>query len=92
MRTSLKRDKKLSNIHTNSAVNIDTIVTTIESVFNLNLMPAEIYHLEKIPSIINYNDVIWIGLFTFVLTLLSTIYPAIKAAEIKPASVFRGEN
>ena len=74
------------------SVNIDTIVTTIESVFNLNLMPAEIYHLEKIPSIINYNDVIWIGLFTFVLTLLSTIYPAIKAAEIRPASVFRGEN
>ena len=74
------------------SVNIDTIVTTIESVFNLNLMPAEIYHLEKIPSIINYDDVIWIGLFTFVLTLLSTIYPAIKAAEIRPASVFRGEN
>ena len=74
------------------SVNIDAIITTIESVFNLNLMPAEIYHLEKIPSIINYNDVIWIGLFTFILTLLSTIYPAIKAAEIRPAAVFRGEN
>ena len=74
------------------ASNIDIIVTTIESIFNLSLMPAEIYHLTKIPSIIDYDDLFLIGIFTFIITLSATIYPAIKAAGILPHKVFRGGN
>ena len=72
--------------------NIDIIVTSIESIFNLSLMPAEIYHLTKIPSIIDYDDLFLIGIFTFIITLSATIYPAIKAAGILPHKVFRGGN
>ena len=55
-------------------------------------MPAEIYHLTKIPSIIDYDDLFLIGIFTFIITLSATIYPAIKAAGILPHKVFRGGN
>ena len=74
------------------ANNIDTIISSIEIFFNINLMPAEIYHLNKIPSLINYNDIIFIVIYTFLLTLASAIYPAIKASRIKPAKIFRGYN
>ena len=74
------------------ANNIDAIISSIEIFFNINLMPAEIYHLNKIPSLINYNDIIFIVIYTFLLTVVSAIYPAIKASRIKPAKIFRGNN
>ena len=74
------------------ANNVDAIISSIEIFFKINLMPAEIYHLNKIPSLINHDDIIFIVLYTFLLTLASAIYPAIKASRIKHAKIFRGNN
>jgi len=74
------------------ANNIDLVIRYIEALFNTNLMPADIYHLSKIPSLIIFNDIILIIIFTFFLTLVSAIYPAIKASQVKPSVVFRGNN
>lgn len=74
------------------ASNIDVIISNIEIFLKINLMPAEIYHLNKIPSSIYHGDIIFIAMYTFLLTLLSAIYPAIKASKIKPAKIFRGNN
>ncbi len=72
------------------AENIDLVIRHLETFFDINLMPPEIYHLTKIPSMINYSDIIIITLYTFILTLISAIYPAMKASRIKPSVVFRG--
>ncbi len=72
--------------------NIDLILKYIEYLFNINLMPAEIYHLSKIPSLINNSDILFIIIYTSLLTFLSAIYPAIKASSIKPTEIFRGNN
>ena len=40
--------------------NIDAIITTIEQIFHISLMPAEIYHLTEIPSLIKYSDISFI--------------------------------
>ncbi len=72
--------------------NIDSILKYIEYLFNINLMPAEIYHLSKIPSLINNSDILFIIIYTSLLTFLSAIYPAIKASSIKPTEIFRGNN
>ena len=72
--------------------NIDVIIHFIENLFGINLMPAEIYHLSKIPSIIDYNNIFFIVIYTFFLTLISAIYPALKASLINPANIFRGNN
>ena len=74
------------------ANNIDLVIGYIEALFNTNLMPADIYHLSKIPSLIIFSDIVLIIIFTFFLTLISAIYPAIKASDIKPSVVFRGNN
>ena len=72
--------------------NIDSIMNVIESIFGLNLLPADIYHLNKIPSIIDYNDVLMIGISSFVLSVLSTIYPAKKASTILPSKILRNNS
>ena len=72
--------------------NIDGIILFIENLFNINLMPAEIYHLNQIPSIIDYTNILFIVIYTFMLTMISAIYPALKASSINPASIFRGNN
>ena len=74
------------------SLNIDAIIATIEQTFHINLMPAEIYHLTEIPSLIKYSDISYIVIYTFVLTLLSAIYPALKASHIRPSEIFRGMN
>ena len=72
--------------------NVDSIMNVIESIFGLNLLPADIYHLNKIPSIIDYNDVLMIGISSFVLSVLSTIYPAKKASTILPSKILRNNS
>ena len=69
--------------------NVDSIMTAIETIFGLNLLPAEIYHLNKIPSIVDYDDVLMIGIASFVLSIFSTIYPAKKASDILPCKTLR---
>ncbi|MEC9206263.1 MAG: lipoprotein-releasing ABC transporter permease subunit [Pseudomonadota bacterium] len=69
--------------------NIDAIFSTVEAIFGLNLLPAEIYHLNKIPSIIDYKDVLAVGIASFMLSIFSTLYPARKAASIMPSKILR---
>ena len=74
------------------ANNIDNVISYIEIIFSINLLPPDIYHLSKIPSLVKYNDIILIIIFTFTLTLISSVYPAIKASQIKPSIVFKGSS
>jgi len=72
--------------------NIDLIVKFIENLFDLSLMPAEIYHLEKIPSVINSANIILITIFSIILVFISSIYPAMQASSIRPSIILRGNN
>ena len=74
------------------SANIDAIISFVENFLMIELMPAEIYHLSRIPSLINNEDIIFIVIYTFILTIISSIYPAIKASSIKPADILRGAN
>ena len=91
--TNTNTNKPLIDLHTvSNKYNIDGIILFIENLFNINLMPAEIYHLNQIPSIIDYTNILFIVIYTFILTMISAIYPALKASSINPASIFRGNN
>ncbi len=72
--------------------NIDSIVKFIEELFNLSLMPAEIYHLEKIPFVINGGDIVFITIFSIILVFISSIYPAIQASSVRPSVTLRGNH
>jgi lipoprotein-releasing system permease protein len=73
------------------AANIDEIRLFLESISGANLFSAEIYFLSKLPAQVKYSDVVNITGLALLLSFLATIYPAYKAAKIKPAEALRYE-
>ena len=67
------------------SININAIVLFIESLFNVNLISPDIYHLDKVPYIIVASDIYKIVITAFLMVLLSSIYPARKASKLIPA-------
>jgi len=70
---------------------LNPIEETIAKVTGFKLFPSDIYMLEKIPSEISYFTIIVIIIATFAVSLLFSIYPAIKAAKLNPVDALRYE-
>lgn len=73
------------------ASNIETIVPAIESMLGRKFLSADVYYISDLPSDMHWNDVIIISIVSFVLCLLATIYPALRAASTQPAEALRYE-
>ena len=67
------------------SININSIVLFAESLFSITLISPDIYHLDKVPYIILISDIYKIIVMTFIMVLLSSIYPAQKASKLIPA-------
>ena len=72
------------------ASNIESIMVAIESLFNIQILPQELFYTDsRIPSSIDAMQVLWIALSAFVLAMLATLYPASQAAKVQPADSLR---
>ena len=73
------------------SMNIEKIRELVTSIFGQEVFSAEIYFLSKLPSNINFNEVLMVIFISIVLTLLASIFPAWKASKISPAEALRYE-
>jgi lipoprotein-releasing system permease protein len=73
------------------AINVPTVVPFLESLFGFQIMPGDVYYVTAIPSVLETQDVVVIGVGAFVLTSLATLYPARRAALVNPAVALRYE-
>ncbi|QJQ96396.1 MULTISPECIES: lipoprotein-releasing ABC transporter permease subunit [Halomonadaceae] len=73
------------------ALTISDIISFFESVLGIQFLDANVYFISYLPSRLNWEDVGNIVLAAFVLTFLSTLYPAWRAARVQPAEVLRYE-
>ena len=73
------------------ALNIETIVPFIESLFHVQFLAKDVYYISDLPSKLEWPDVTTIVLMSFVLSLFATIYPSYKASQINPAEALRYE-
>ncbi len=71
------------------ALNVETIIASLEQMLGYQFLPADVYYISSLPSDLQWNDVTVIGITAFVLSLLSTIYPSWRAAQIRPAEALR---
>lgn len=71
------------------ALNLESIVGFVESVFGIKFLAADVYFISDLPSELRFADVSKIALMALVLALISTLYPAWVAARTAPAEALR---
>ena len=70
---------------------IENIRKYISSTFDITLFPEEIYFLSTMPSEINVGSIILISFCSICITILVSIFPAIKAANLDPIKSLKYE-
>jgi len=70
---------------------IDVIVKAVEDVFHIDVLPCDIYYVCDFPTDLHWGDVITISIVAFLMCLIATVYPALRAAWTQPAEALRYE-
>ncbi len=73
------------------ASNLGRLVPLIEQAFQFEFLPKSIYFISQLPSDPRLDDLYTIILVSLLLSVLSTIYPAWRAAKAAPAEALRYE-
>lgn len=72
------------------AANIDGIRTILERYTENVLFSPVIYFFSELPSVMVWQDVMWVGVMSFGLSLLASVVPAAKIAQYNPSTLLRG--
>jgi lipoprotein-releasing system permease protein len=67
------------------------IAAFLEQLFSFEFFNSEVYVIQKLPSEVRFAQVAWIAGIAMLITLLATIYPALRAARVPPADALRYE-
>ena len=70
---------------------VENIREFLSSTFDLTLFPEEIYFLSNMPSEINISSIILISVCSIFITIIVSIFPAIKAAKLDPVKSLKYE-
>ncbi len=70
---------------------VENIREFISSTFDVTLFPEEIYFLSSMPSEINIGSIFLISICSILITILVSIFPAIKAAKLDPVKSLKYE-
>ncbi len=73
------------------SLNLDSIKKGLEKLVGINLFPEEVYFLSQLPSEIQISQVCTILMLSFLVALLSTIYPSIQASKVNPSKGIKYE-
>ncbi|MFT3789653.1 MAG: lipoprotein-releasing ABC transporter permease subunit [Rudaea sp.] len=73
------------------AWNIPAVAKWLEHTFHFEILPADIYYINEVPSDLHWGDVGWVAAIAWVFCLLATLYPAWRAARTQPAAALRYE-
>ena len=73
------------------SIYVENIRQFLSSTFNISLFPEEIYFLSKMPSEININSIIIITICSILITIVVSIFPALKAANMDPIKSLKYE-
>jgi len=73
------------------SLNIGTIVPFIEHLFGVQFLSKEFYFISELPSDLQHSDVLVVAGFSFLISLLATLYPSWRASKTQPAEALRYE-
>ena len=70
---------------------VENLRQYLSTIFNINLFPEEIYFLSSMPSEINIPSILLISLCSIFITILVSIFPALKASKLDPVKSLKYE-
>jgi lipoprotein-releasing system permease protein len=70
---------------------LGNIVDLLQWLFGVDLLSAEVYFLDNLPTQVRPLEVVQIGGLTLALAVAATFYPALSAARQPPAEALRYE-
>ncbi len=73
------------------AAYVGEIVAWLEGLSGFHLFDPQVYFITHLPSLIRVSDVVLVSLFSLLLSLLATLYPAWRGAKVEPAEALRYE-
>ena len=70
---------------------VENLREFLSNTFNISLFPEEIYFLSTMPSEINPTSILIISLSSIFITVIVSIFPAIKASQLDPVKGLKYE-
>lgn len=72
------------------ALNLSAIASSVEQLLGIQLLSADVYFVDFLPSELHVSDAVLVIVMAFVMSLIATLYPAWKASQIAPAQALAG--
>ena len=72
-------------------INIKSIQSFLEYLLGTKLFSEEVYYLSSLPSKISVNEVVYVLCVAIIISIISTIFPALSSARIDPVKSLRSE-
>ena len=72
-------------------INIKSIQKFLEHLLGTKLFSEEVYYLSSLPSKISFNEVVYVLCVAIIISIISTIFPALSSARIDPIKSLRSE-
>jgi lipoprotein-releasing system permease protein len=73
------------------SLNATAWVDAIQRYFHVQFISSSVYFINFLPSRLEWSDFILVGGFSFLLSLLATLYPAWRSFKLKPVEALRYE-
>jgi lipoprotein-releasing system permease protein len=71
--------------------NLERILDGIEALFNVTLLPEDVYYITGLPTDMQTQDVVLTLVVALLMSFFATLYPAWRAARTAPAEALRYE-
>ncbi|MDC3262750.1 lipoprotein-releasing ABC transporter permease subunit [Pelagibacterales bacterium] len=70
-------------------VNLENIRSILNSQFGLNLFPPQLYYIDQIPTDMQLIQVVYIFIFSILVSILATIYPSYAASRLEIKGILK---